>query len=114
MPYNELKAKAKRAPNVLRGSMSPKIIEDRLMNRSRTLRTRWHSEGERLLKAHQFVEFADGLLRLMRQLDAISEAVALLPMRAAIGSVGAFDTAHSSSFNSRANRPSRRPAGTAS
>ena len=94
--------------------MSPKIIEDRLMNRSRTLRTRWHNEGERLLKEHKFVEFADGLLRLMRQLDAISEAVALLPMRAAIGSVAAFDAAHSSSFNSRANRPTRRPAGTAS
>jgi hypothetical protein len=94
--------------------MSPKIIEDRLTNRSRTLRTRWHAEGEKLLKDHKFVEFADGLLRLMRQLDAISEAVALLPMRTAVGSLAGFDTAHSSSFNSRANRPTRRPAGTAS
>jgi hypothetical protein len=94
--------------------MSPKIIEDRLMNRSRTLRTRWHGEGDRLLKEHKFVEFADGLLRLMRQLDAISEAVALLPIRAVGDSAGAFDMAHSASSNSRANRPSRRPAGTAS
>lgn len=94
--------------------MSPKIIEDRLMNRSRTLRTRWHSDGDRLLKEHKFVEFADGLLRLMRQLDAISEAIAMLSLRSAAGATGAFDMAHSASFNSRANRPTRRPAGTAS
>jgi hypothetical protein len=93
--------------------MSPKIIEDRLNNRSRVLRTRWHGEGETLLKAGKFVEFADGLLRLMRQLDAIARAVELLPGRAA-GLSGAFDTAYASSFSSSSKGPSRRPAGTAS
>ena len=39
------------------------------------LRSRWHDHGDALLKAGKFLEFTDGLLRLMRQLDAISSAV---------------------------------------
>ena len=90
-------------------TMSPKIVEDRLNNRSRVLRTRWHQDGEALLKAHKFVEFADGLLRLLRQLDAISAAIEMLPNRAIGNTFGAFDLAHSSASRSRANRPSGRP-----
>jgi len=86
--------------------MSPKIVEDRLNNRSRVLRTRWHDDGQRLLKDGKFLEFADGLLRLLRQLDAISAAIELLPKRAIGATSGAFDIAHSSATNSRANRPS--------
>lgn len=89
--------------------MSPSIVQDRLNNRSRVLRTRWHDEGQRLLKDGKFLEFADGLLRLLRQLDAISEAIELLPKRAIGATFGAFDTAHSSASHSRANRPSGRP-----
>ena len=43
------------------------------------LRVRWHAYGDTLLKNGKYLEFADGLLRLMRQLDAIGSAIALLP-----------------------------------
>jgi len=42
------------------------------------LRVRWHADGDTLLKSGKYLEFMDGLLRLMRQLDAISTAVARL------------------------------------
>lgn len=55
--------------------MSPTIIQDRLNQRTRVLRSRWHDHGDALLKDGKYLEFTDGLLRLMRQLDAISSAV---------------------------------------
>jgi hypothetical protein len=94
--------------------MNPKIIEDRLNNRSRFLRTSWHNEGERLLKEGKFLEFADGLLRLVRQLDAITYALELIPERSLAGTFGAFGPVQSTSSRSRANRPSGRPVGSAS
>ena len=65
--------------------MGSTIIRDRLNNRARVLRVRWHADGETLLKAGKYLEFADGLLRLMRQLDAISAALALLPRPSQFG-----------------------------
>jgi hypothetical protein len=55
--------------------MSPIIIQERLKQRTRLLRLRWHEDGDALLMGGRYLEFADGLLRLMRQLDAISSAV---------------------------------------
>ena len=94
--------------------MNPKIVEDRLNNRSRFLRTNWHTQGEHLLKEGKFLEFADGLLRLLRQLDAISAAIELIPERSLAGTFGAFGPMQSTSNRSRANRPSGRPVGSAS
>ena len=55
--------------------LSPTIIQERLKQRTRVLRLRWHDDGDALLKGGKYLEFADGLLRLLRQLDAISSAV---------------------------------------
>ena len=70
--------------------MNPKIIEDRLTHRLHVLRVRWHVEGDVLLRAGRYVEFADGLLRLMRQLDAIDSATAQLSQRPALGGFGSM------------------------
>jgi len=70
--------------------MNPKIIEDRLTHRLHVLRVRWHVEGDVLLQAGRYVEFADGLLRLMRQLDAIDSAVAHQSQRPALGGFGSM------------------------
>lgn len=59
--------------------MLPIIVRDRLNLRIRVLRVRWHAEGDTLLKSGKYLDFADGLLRLMRQLDAIGTAIAHLP-----------------------------------
>ena len=59
--------------------MLPIIVRERLNQRIRVLRLRWHDEGDTLLKSGKYLDFADGLLRLMRQLDAIGAAIAHLP-----------------------------------
>ena len=55
------------------------IIRDRLTQRARVLRVRWHTDGDALLRNGKYLDFTDGLLRLMRQLDAISSAITNLP-----------------------------------
>jgi hypothetical protein len=55
--------------------LNPTIVKDRFNRRIRFLRARWHADGDALLANGQYLEFTDGLLRLMRQLDAISAAI---------------------------------------
>lgn len=55
------------------------IVRDRLNERVRVLRVRWHADGDILLKSGKYLEFTDGLLRLIRQLDAIGAAIERLP-----------------------------------
>jgi len=95
-------------------SISSAIISDRLANRGRVLRIRWHAEGESLLKSGKYLEFADGLLRLMRQLDAISAAVARLPQPAQIG-FGVSQTVGANLVKERSgvSRPTRGPTNSA-
>lgn len=40
----------------------------------------WHDHGDKLLKDGKYLDFADGLIRLIRQLDAIGSAIARLPL----------------------------------
>ena len=68
--------------------MNPQIVEDRLTHRVNVLRVRWHAEGDLLLQAGKYVEFAEGLLRLMRQLDSIGEAISRLPTSSGLGGYG--------------------------
>ena len=88
--------------------MHPKIVEDRLLNRINVLRVRWHAEGDLLLQAGKYVQFTDGLLRLIRQLDAISEAIARVSQSARIKGWGSMPP---SSASSRDKRSTRRPTG---
>jgi hypothetical protein len=88
--------------------MNPKIVEDRLVHRVNVLRVRWHVEGDLLLEAGKYVEFTDGLLRLMRQLDSIAEAISRLSLSSRLGGLASMPLG---SGRSRAARPTRRPAG---
>ena len=88
--------------------MNPKIIEDRLVHRVNVLRVRWHAEGDLLLQSGKYLEYSDGLLRLMRQLDSIAEAIAKLSHP--VGFAG-FGSMPPSAARSGTDRPSRRPAG---
>lgn len=91
-------------------ALGPTIVRDRLHSRGRDLRTRWHHSGDALLEAHNYLAFADGLLRLMRQLDAIDLAVARLPLPTQFA-FGLGQAANGSTRSQGTARPTRRPTG---